>query len=65
MKPDRSPSVYPAQGGSGISLRDYFAAAALTGGLAKSSDYPVTISATVDTAYEIADAMLAKREKKP
>jgi D-alanyl-D-alanine carboxypeptidase len=44
---------------SGMSLRDYFAAAALQGLLSSMANYPQ--SAT--QAYEIADAMLAEREK--
>ena len=45
---------------NGMTLRDYFAAAAITGsmeGLYKG----VTLSELVQNAYEVADAMLEKR----
>lgn len=44
----------------GMSLRDYFAAAALTGICIKDSWLP---EATAEAAYRRADAMLAEREK--
>jgi len=44
-------------------LRDQFAAAALTGLL--SSDWSTSASVAADSAYELADAMLAAREQKP
>ena len=48
----------------GISIRDYFAAAAMQGLMA----YPIPASPTPDViaewAYEQADAMLAARERK-
>ncbi len=52
----------------GMSLRDYFAAAALTGMMANpnrknNSSALATMHAT--EAYEIADAMLAARKAKP
>lgn len=50
--------------GAGMTLRDYFAAAALTGGLMQyreSDDYAPWMHAS--EAYAIADAMLAERAK--
>jgi hypothetical protein len=44
-----------------MSLRDYFAAAALTGLL--HAEWPVG-AATANAAYKAADAMLAARERK-
>lgn len=46
----------------GMSLRDYFAAAALQGSLANPQGYSYP-SEAVRFAYEVADAMLAAREK--
>jgi hypothetical protein len=54
-----------------ISLRDYFAAAALQGivtgvaiaGADMLPDEPVSIGPVARDAYKIADAMLAEREK--
>lgn len=51
----------------GMSLRDYFAAAALTG-ICVSDKFVWTTGNTQDRAmwaYEIADAMLAARKAKP
>jgi len=54
----------------GMSLRDYFAAKAMSGLLADPEERPTTAGlrvfykATAETAYEIADAMLAERAKK-
>lgn len=45
-----------------VSLRDYFAAAALTGLLAGQHNRVATVAA--EYAYEMADAMLAERNKK-
>lgn len=50
----------PAQ--SGMSLRDYFAAAALQGMLADHETNP-TPERAASLAYEFADAMLAERAK--
>ena len=47
---------------SGMSLRDYFAAAALTG-LVASKD-PGSINEITECAYDYADAMLAERDKR-
>lgn len=46
----------------GMSLRDYFAAAALTGNLANDMAY-ITHTAHAVDAYAIADAMLEERKK--
>jgi hypothetical protein len=47
----------------GMSLRDYFAAAALTGLCAHSGTMNlVNVESTVARSYEIADEMLRKRE---
>jgi hypothetical protein len=50
----------------GMNLRDYFAAAALTGLLAISRDWvdEITSERIAAWAYEQADAMLAARERK-
>ena len=58
----------PRDAPGGMSLRDYFAAAALTGMMANpnrknNSSALATMHAT--EAYEIADAMLAARKAKP
>lgn len=51
----------------GMSLRDYFAAAALTGLIAASHQpdggVEYDYDATVESAYTTADAMLAERDK--
>jgi hypothetical protein len=48
----------------GMSLRDYFAAAALQGTLAGPTGGPNTYEGLADAAYSAADAMLAARERK-
>jgi hypothetical protein len=51
---------------SGMSLRDYFAAAAISG-LSANTCYPIaslTVSEFAVLAYKQADAMLAARERK-
>lgn len=58
-----------APGQSGMSLRDYFAAAALTGFASQSFSMfgdttPTYVSGVAKFAYEIADAMLAARKAK-
>jgi hypothetical protein len=50
--------------GSGMTLRDYFAAAALQGCLA-SFESTGTRDAYASVAYEYADAMLKAKEAKP
>ena len=59
-----------SEGHEGISKRDYFAAAALTGLLAKHGDagwHPEgevqSIQGAAETAYEYADAMIKESEK--
>jgi hypothetical protein len=62
----------PAQ--VGMTLRDYFAAAALTGFIANQQAAAAVVKAASsahganrvfsETAYDLADAMLAEREKK-
>ena len=63
-KNDGGPA-FPAYDGfdrfPGISARDYFAAAALTGEIA--SDRVATEEQLAAFAYKMADAMLAEREK--
>ena len=55
---------YPryAAGNVGMSLRDYFAGQALAGMLADSTRQS-SLENYADDAYDIADAMLAEREK--
>lgn len=48
-------------GNDGLSLRDYFAAAALTGMLVNGTYEPIQHAA--EDAYKTADAMLAERAK--
>lgn len=50
----------------GMSLRDYFAAAALTGMKAAETDYfgPAEPAEYAEDAYEIADAMMERRARK-
>jgi hypothetical protein len=65
-KPDGGPAFpVPAHafqdGRMGMSLRDYFASLAMQGVLASDIDAP--LDKLVAAAYEMADAMLAEREK--
>lgn len=57
------------KGWSGMSLRDYFAAAALNGFLSINAKFPGILQPTEEdysrAAYTVADAMLKEREKKP
>lgn len=50
---------------SGMTLRDYFAAKAMQGWLAGAANLPALPPASniADFAYDMADAMLAQREK--
>ena len=48
----------------GISIRDYFAAAALQGLLASPAEDDFGVSHFATAAYEVADAMLKAREAK-
>ncbi len=51
-------------GEPGMSLRDYFAAAALQGLLARDDEHPATTIANwVEDAFRFADAMLDERTK--
>lgn len=58
--------VYEEIQHGGMTLRDYFAAAALTGlssATNKDGTWQADIPETAETAYFLADAMLAEREK--
>ncbi len=62
------PNSKNGQGMSGMSLRDYFAAKALQGmlshpGLSKTDGSDYGPSDVAQAAFELADAMLAEREK--
>jgi hypothetical protein len=46
-------------------MRDYFAAAALTGLLAAEGSNPVTYAKSAEMAFKQADAMLAARKEQP
>lgn len=50
------------EGSPGLSLRDYFAAAALANPYCASENSP---DRAAEWAYQLADAMLAARERKP
>ena len=50
-----------AEGGPGMTLRDYFAGQVLAGRMARNSDYTSWEDAAKD-AYEMADAMIAERD---
>lgn len=69
MKPDGGPAfpfAYTAEQHvvDGMSLRDYFAGQALAGALASPRVLPVsTPNSYAAAAYEVADAMIAEREK--
>lgn len=59
--------VIPVSGGDGMSLRDLFAAAALTALLTRDKSYELPCDHAYEdcvafTAYALADAMLAERE---
>lgn len=54
--------VFPGPMCEGISMRDYFAAAVITGLMAR-SDLPAHKEEVVTAAYVYADAMLAERSK--
>ena len=62
LKPDRAdPCSSMTEVSSGMSLRDYFAAAALTGALSSRSDLIESRQYVVERSYDIADAMLKER----
>lgn len=48
----------------GMTLRDYFAAKAVQGFCAHGGSGPITQQALAEFAYQLANAMLAEREKK-
>jgi hypothetical protein len=48
----------------GMSLRDYFAAAAIQGILAAEDGFPDSVEYAAEVAYNVADAMLAERSPK-
>lgn len=66
-----SPEIYNGTGLCGMTLRDYFAAAALQGNLASQSidvgyyDGADSWNKAATDAYKAADAMLKAREVKP
>ena len=53
--------AFPIQGWTGMSLRDYFAAAALQG--MYSANHAPRDREAAEIAYSVADAMLTEREK--
>ena len=61
--------VFPTPAGTqhndGMTLRDYFAAAALQGLLASPAEAEFGVSHFATAAYEAADAMIKAREAKP
>lgn len=67
--PQENPMVFPGALTEGLTLRDYFAAAALTGLNAMpwhpdmGVDWRVTSDGVSKMAYEQADAMLRERSK--
>jgi hypothetical protein len=48
---------------NGMSLRDFFAAKAMQGFCAHGGSGPITQQALAEFAYQLADAMLAERER--
>ena len=62
-----SPEIYNGTGLCGMTLRDYFAAAALQGLIASRGSMSTRFLAEDDASYvfEIADAMIRAREVKP
>jgi hypothetical protein len=63
---DDGGSVYPGPMECGMSLRDYFAAAALTGIMGDSGMRPSSLTEFAHMAtrmYQVADAMIAERSK--
>lgn len=65
---DRNPYAFPAHGPddeyNGMTLRDWFAGQALMGMLTSPANDSVPMPRYASAAYEIADAMLAERERK-
>lgn len=69
--PPPNPNAFPDRTNPGMTLRDYFASAALTGILAANEDIRPSLPEGVRVsegvarlAYALADAMLAAREGK-
>lgn len=62
MNGTRSAFPYAERSTKGLTKREYFAAAALTGLLAGSDKTYISKHATIDQAWEFADAMLAGSE---
>jgi hypothetical protein len=60
--PPNNPDAFPTSFGRGMTLRDHFAAAALTGLMANGTEDEMAERAK--WAYQQADAMLAAREGK-
>jgi hypothetical protein len=65
MPPDFGPA-FPSMNDSGLTLRDYFAVAAMTGlcaagNLAANAHHAGTWANSAQAAYRIADAMLSAR----
>ena len=54
-----NPNAFPSEHHTGMTLRDYFAAAALTGILYDSNNF---WEIDVEQAFKVADMMLARRE---
>jgi hypothetical protein len=48
---------------NGLTIRDYFAAKAMQGFCAHGSSNPITQKALAEFSYQMADAMLAERER--
>jgi len=65
LNPSAFPVSSPATGklNTGMSLRDYFAAAALTGMLSNSEGFGIDDNTTIVSSYRIADLMLEERMK--
>lgn len=66
MKNKTELAFHKSEYGDGVSLRDYFASAALTGLLANSflaERYGVLLDGVTNECYEYADAMLKARDK--
>jgi len=63
---DKSGPAFPIEdlGYKGMTLRDYFAAQALSGMLADPATDVLPWAALAGDAYKVADAMLAERERK-
>ena len=60
---EHAPIAQAVRHGGGMSLRDYFAAAALQAMHRMVDAQDITASACAEMAYHIADAMLAERDK--